>query len=416
MKLSEGPVALWAWPVAVLCLALLVLLGDPWGAATHVRNIAFDAYRYAKPRTYEDPRARSGLTVKVLTADRASYAKFGSWPWSHATLAKLTEDLKDSGAALVVFAVPLDQPDPASPKTVLNYLPAGPTTDPIRATLAKLRSPDDVLARAMADAHSVTGFTLADAAHGPAPTIKTAIRMSGGRAETLLVPGYAAAAAALPVIEKASLGIGALNLPVDADGKLRALPIVFKRAGKLVPGIDAEAVRLANAVAGMTLVAKPGGVLPGLGAPQLTSARIGLVDTEIASDGTMLINFSKDAKRDISAAALEAKTLPAGVLKNAVVYIAPLDATVMTPLGARSVGDVRAEALENILLDAGLSRPNALGAEVLFAALGGAVIIFLGFRFGLIWAGVAAAVLIALSQAFAWAMFANSRLLVDALG
>src|SRR6185312_7892894 len=153
MKFGEGPVALWAWPAVILAVALAILLADPGGLARHIRNIEFDAYQYSKPRTYEDTAVKSGLSVRVLEADAASVEKFGAWPWPRATLAKLVGELKDGGAALVVFALPLDHPDPASPKAMLDYVPAGPSTDAVRATLAKLRSPDDVLAKAMAETH-----------------------------------------------------------------------------------------------------------------------------------------------------------------------------------------------------------------------------------------------------------------------
>jgi len=178
-------------------------------------------------------------------------------------------------------------------------------------------------------------------------------------------------------------------------------------------------VRLANAAKAIAIRAQAQGFVPGTGRPQIVKADIGLVDTPLTPDGAMLIYYARsdaDANRGISAAALDAKKIAPALLKNAIVYIAPPDETMSTPLGMRAVGDIRAEAMENILLDDALTRPNALGAELLFTLFGGALVIFLSLRFGLLWAGVAALVLIGVAQTFTWAMFANSRLLVDSLG
>jgi adenylate cyclase len=414
MKLAEGPVALWAWPAAALAIAVMVLLGDPAGFATHVRNIAFDAYQYSKPRSYEDPAAKTGLTVRTLGIDARSLAAFGPWPWSSATLARLTNDLREAGAALIVYAFPLDRADAASPKAVLDYLPVVASTENVRATLAKLRSPDDVLAQAMAQTHSVTGFELRDFSGGRSPHVKATI--TTGAADLSRVPSFSHAAGALERFEQASNGTGALNLPSDGDGKLRALPFVFLLNGMAVPSIDAEAVRLANAARTISLKAQPHTFMPGVGAPELTQAQTGLVATPLLPSGAMAIYFANNANRIVSAAALDAKTLPAGILKDAIVYIAPPDAFVETPLGRRNVADIRADAMENILLDSALTRPNAVVTEALATALGGLLIMMLFLRLGPGFAALAAIGLIAASQAFAWFLFSNSRLMVDALG
>lgn len=414
MKLSEEPVAPWAWPAAVLVLALLVLVGDPGGIASHIRNIAFDAYQDSKPRAYEDPAQKTGLSVRTLGIDARSVAEFGSWPWSSATLARLTNDLREAGAALVVYAFPLNRADPASPKAVLDYLPAVPGTENVRATLAKLRSPDDELAQAMAQTHSVSGFVLRDFPGGRSPHMKAVVDAHG--ADLARVPGFTYAAGALERFEQASNGTGALNLITDADGKLRTLPFVFRLNGKAVPSIDAEAVRLANAARAISLKTQARGIMPGMGAPEVVQAQTGLIATPLMPDGAMTIYFAKGAQRVVSAAALDAKEVPASVLKDAIVYIAPPDALLETPLGRRNVADIRADAMENILLDSALTRPNAFGAEALFTALGGVLIAVLLLRFGLGAAALATFGLIAASQVFAWSLFANSRLLVDALG
>ncbi len=415
MKLGDGPVALWAWPVAILALGMLVFLVDPAGLASHIRAIEFDAYQYAKPRNYEDPAVRSGLTVRTLDADAASVAKFGPWPWPRATLARLTGELKDAGAALVVFAFPLERADAASPKAVLDLIPAGSANDAVRSALSKLHSPDDALARAMAAAHSVSGFTLRDVPGGRLPVAKAAPVVNGDPAALDAVANFSHAAGTLDTLENASTGIGALNLETDPDGKLRELPFVFRLNGKPIASIDAEAVRLANAARAISLRTQLSGFIPGTGRAEIVSARAGMIDTPLTADGSMLIYYARSTPRGISAAALDDKKLAPAALKNAIVYIAPPDVAYDTPVGVRGVADIRAEAMENILLDSALTRPNAVGAELLFTILGGALLAFLLSRGSLIWAGLATVGLIAAAQISTWALFANSRMLIDSL-
>jgi adenylate cyclase len=417
MKLGEGPVAIWAWPAAVLAVALLVLAADPGGFARHIRNIEFDAYQDARPRPYEDPRAKSGLSVRTLEVDPASVAKFGAWPWPRATLAKLTTELKDAGAALVVFAFPLDRADPASTRAVIDALPKGDDSDALRKALARLPSPDDALARAMAATHAVTGFLLRDAPGGRPPhePSKVVVRDDGNALTG--VPDFATAYGALEVFETASTGTGALNLGLDADGKFRALPFVYRLAGKPVAAVDAEAVRLANAANAITLRTQRGGVIPGTGHAEIVAGEAGMVDVPLGAEGSMLVYYGPaDAPRGISAAALDDGKIGPGSLKDAIVYVVPPGEILDTPVGRRGVAEIRAEAMENILLGTALSRPNARGAELLFTLLGGALIVFLLLRNGLLFAGLAAAGLVLGAQVSTWAMFANGRVLIDSLG
>jgi len=416
MTLREGPLALWTWPAAILVAALLVLWTDPGGFASHLRNIEFDAYQYSKPRAYEDPHEKTGLTVRTLDVDAASLAKFGPWPWPRATLAKLTSELKDAGASFVVFAFPLDQPDAASPKVLLGSLPSGPETDNARAVLAKMPSPDDALARAMASTHAVTGFVLGDAPGGKPPGLRAAVTLHGNSGAWDTVTNFSSAAGVIDTLESASSGEGALNLPVDKDGKLRAFPFVFRLQGKPVLTADIETVRLANAASSVSLDVKDAGVIPTMGKAEIGTAHIGEIDTPLTGNGDMLIYFTKNASRAISAAALDDKKIAASTLKNAIVYLMPPDDVLDTPLGTRSVADIRAEAVENILLGTALTRPDALGAELLFTLLSGALITFLVARLNLAWGTLGTIVLVAAAQVFTWTMFANSRLLVDSLG
>ena len=89
---------------------------------------------------------------------------------------------------------------------------------------------------------AVTGFTLGD--EGATTPVKSTLGIADHDA-LRAVPDFPAAAGPPPVVTASSAGQGALNLLPDADGKIRRMPLVFRLAGKPVPSVDADAIRLA---------------------------------------------------------------------------------------------------------------------------------------------------------------------------
>ncbi|MGZ6008878.1 MAG: CHASE2 domain-containing protein, partial [Rhizomicrobium sp.] len=232
MNLRDRPLAIWAFPLVMLVAALLFLGSDVGGMATRLRETLFDAYQRFQPRPYQDTLPRAGFSVRVLDSDTANLKRLGPWPWPHSTLAKLTRELKAKGAALVVFAFPLDVPDPLSPKNLLAQAPFGPAGDPIRAALIGMTSPDDDLTAAMSQLATVTGFTLGGVNAARAPTTKARVTFVGTKNPFALAPGFDGASGAIEAVERTSLGTGALNLVFDTDGKLRRMPLVFRLNGR----------------------------------------------------------------------------------------------------------------------------------------------------------------------------------------
>ncbi|MBI3676465.1 MAG: adenylate/guanylate cyclase domain-containing protein [Proteobacteria bacterium] len=406
--------AIWALPLAVLLAAAGLMVSDLGGIASRLAAMQFDSYQYLRPRPYEDPGPKTTLTVRTLQIDSASIAKFGPWPWPTATLAKLTDELKAQGAAIVVFAFPLDKQDAASPQQLAASLPPGPGTDLARTALARLPSPDDALVHAMGQLRTVTGFALRPTQGGLDPGPQTEITIDGPESASNALREYDFASAALPRIEKASAGIGALNLSPDADGKLRAIPMAYRWKDKIVPSLEAETMRLAAGQPAITLRAQSGGLPVIDGGTRFSAIKSGLIDVPLRKDGALAVYFSGPrSEREISPAALDAGTLGAGTLKNAIVYIASPDSVFETPAGPRSEAEIRAEAMENILLGTALKVPAGLTAQLILLAVTGIGLIFLFVRFGALWAGLFAGAVIFAIQAFTWDMFASTQVLLD---
>ncbi len=409
------PIAIWSLPLAIVLAAAALIAGDPGGAMTRLGNIQFDTYQYWAPRTYEDPGPKTGLTVRALDFDDAAMAKHGDWPWPPAVLADLTRKLKGAGAAMVVFATPLNQEEAVSPARFAAGLPPGPDNDRLRKLLAKMPTADQSFVSALGEIRTVTGFTLGDTA-GRTPDFKAPVRFEGPRAARETVPSFAHAAPARAGVEKISDGVGALNLIADADGKYRSVPLVLRLGERLVPSLDAEAMRLAAAQSGFVVQAEGGGGNLIEPAARITAVKTGLLATNATRSGALAIHFAGAAgARRVTVSALEDGKLKPGVLKNAIVYIADPARWLETPNGLRNEAGVRAEAMENILLGEAL-RPVAGGsAQMVFVLVAGIAMVLLFARVGALWAGAATLLAILGAQAFTWSLFSGSRILLDSL-
>lgn len=418
MIFQGRPLANWALPGLMLAVALFVLGSDAGALASRLRGMLFDSYQRSAPRAYQDPLSRAGFTVRTLNADQASEARFGKWPWPHAVLAKLALELKAGGAAMAVFAFPLDTPDPASPKNLLPLVPTGPQNDPVRSALAQMPSPDDSLAAAMGGLATITAFTLQQEPGTRSPVFESTLRFVGNKNPFGHAPNFPSAAGPIAALEHASLGDGALNLPTFADGTLRRLPLVFRLNGTAVPSLAAEVLRVLQNKKYLALRSDEGdtglfGAQPGVAAVTTQNG-----DVATAPDGSIWLSFSGDAPaRRISAAALDAGTLPKDALNHAIVVLGPPDAIVATPLGPMNTATVFAEGLENILNGTPLRRPgSAIEAELVCLAIFGLAAIILFARFGLLWSGLFTGVTILGAFAISWRLYYTEHVLLDALG
>jgi adenylate cyclase len=411
--MRAGVNAIWAVPLAVLAAALLIIVSDLGGVATHLRGIEFDSYQAFRPRPYEDTYAKANHSVKILDVDDAAIARFGRWPWSRAVLAKLTNELKVAGASIVAFAFPLDMPDPATPSHLASLLPAN--DDAARAALAQIPSPDASLATAMGGVKAVSGFALGAKGIYPA-TPKADLATTGADDPFSDTQNFNRASGVLPQIATASAGVGALNIKPDSDGRARSLPLLFRLNGKPMPSIDAEVMRLASGKPNLTVKGEdsPTAFL-GTGAV-ITGIDAGSFDAPLKPDGSLQIYYAgPQAARHISIAALDSGKIAPGSLKSAIVYLAAPDDMVGTPDGLQNIADVRAEAMENILLGTALKPTSAIYAELVFLIIVGIGVVTLFARAGVLWAGVLTIVAIIGAQAFTWFLFTNAQVLLDSM-
>ena len=418
MTFRDRPFAVWGLPLVTLLLALALLGSDAGGVASRLRGFGFDTLNIATPRPYQ---AVSTHPVKVVTADPTSIARFGAWPWSHATLAGLVEGLKQHGAAMVVLVGTIEQPDPASGKNLSALVPPGPAYDAARNALERLPSPDSALAEALAGVKSVTGVRFGDNTAAGEVAFKAAVLWSGNRDPFARLPKGAAATGSITPVAAASAGLGALNLTPDADGTVRRMPLAFTWNSTAVPSLDGEVLRLIEAKPALTLKSDDGqsGLFGGVfdGNPGVMAVETAGGALATTPNGAVWLAYSgPNPARAVSAAALVDGSLPADALRGAIVYLGAPDAVVPTPLGLRSEAEVHAEAAENLLTGTVLRRPSAAGqAELGCLLLFGGLCAWIIARIGVRIAASFVFVVSVLACYVAWRLYGN-HVLFDAAG
>lgn len=412
--MKTRPIAIWSLPLAILAAALALIALDAGGIATRLANIQFDAYQYFHPRPYEDPGPKTGLTVRTLDVDAAAIAKHGAWPWSSGVYANLMNRLKSEGAAIIVFAMPLESEDSTSPARFARGLPPGPEFDKLRVTLADIPSGDTRFVKSIGKLRTVTGFTLTNRA-GTAPLPKGTVTFDGPTDAQNRLTAFAHARPQRADIAKASAGSGALNIETDPDGKLRGIPLAYRVNGKIIPSIEGEVMRLAAVQTSLEIKAEGSSNLLEPGA-RIADVKAGLLSTNTDASGAVVIHFSgENPARRVSVSELESKTVRSGALKNAIVYVADPDHQILTPNGPRDEVSVRAEAMENVLLGEALKPAGGNTAQLVLIAVAGLAMVLLFARFGALWAGVATVLVIVAAQAFTWNLFVANRVLLDSL-
>jgi len=386
----QRPVSLWLAPALVLVLGAILILFDPAGLESALANWQFDLYQRhaARPAIPMDPAVRV-LELPSLDED---------------SLVLATRALSAAGARLVVLTAPIQMG--ASPQTLAARLPPG--SDVARAALAKLPEPGHDLAQAISETRAVVPVVLGTA--GRDPLIKTRFVYHGTVDPFSAAPHVGAAAASPALMETNAAGSGAINLSPDADGVVRRMPLAFRLGDGLVPGLAAEARRVAAGVSDITVTSNERSLSsffsgPGVGALETAA---GPVPTD--PSGAVRLYFAAN----MSDRMLNPNALEAVPLKDAIVLVGAEGQVVKTPLGLASVAQVMAEGVENLLSRRVLSRPGwAQPAEALILLLTGIVMVGL-LRRGLIWGASASLAGVLLVGSISWLLFISQRLLLDA--
>jgi adenylate cyclase len=243
-------------PVAAGTATLIVFLAAaillPKTTSEVVRDSAFDI-ELAGDQWLRRP-VPPDLKVIVVDIDRASIDALGTWPWPRETMARLVEAVATGRPAAIAIDVLFAEPDDRSPAALARRLGSVTGRAEISTLGESLPDGDKRLARAIRSVPVALGFVLDPDRDGTLPG--AAIVSRGSLPFDDLWKGAGAIGPTLPLATAAS-GVGALSLPGSADGAVRQVP-VFVAAGRvLMPGLAAEALRLASGASSYLIEGEP---------------------------------------------------------------------------------------------------------------------------------------------------------------
>ena len=401
-------------PFALLLFAVALRIYEP-GPVEQLRMGVFDQYQVLKPRQPAD------LPIRILDIDEQSLNRFGQWPWPRNQLARIIDLLSEAGAAAVVMDVLMSEPDRLSPAQLAGLLPEGAEYSAARKALAEHSDYDAVLAKSIAQSNTVIGFALTHESSGRTPSPKAGMVQAGDSPSEFLLP-FPGNIPALPNLESSAAGYGALNFIPDSDGTIRRAPLFYQLKDKIVPSIDAEALRAAQGASTYILKSSNASreLSYGRGGIGVVSARIGALTVPTDHHGRIWIRYAPTSS-DLLVPAwrLIEETAPIDKLSGHIVVVGSTAAGLNAPRATSIESSVpavviRAQTLATLISGDFLHRPDwADGAEILaFLALG-LILIWLLPRWGSLWCALLAVAAIGSAFGGSWVMYSQQNALVD---
>lgn len=398
--------ALLGLAMAALGLALVVI--DPLALQT-LRHQGFDQYQRWQPRAYER------LPVRIIDIDEASLKKIGQWPWPRTRLAQLVDQLGAQGAAAIGFDVVFAEPDRTSPGRASADWSLSADA---RAMLAGLPDQDTVFAQAIARHNVVLGFSVrrddtlpeeqAALPHAPSRYVWM------GEPSPQALHAFSGAVPALPQLEAAAQGNGALTFIPDGDGVVRRVPLVLALRDNPVPSLSAELLRVAQGANNHILHRAAGA------APALEQVRIGPLSLPTNARGEMWLHYTTaQAQRYLPAWQVLAGQADPALLEGHIVLVGSSAQGLMdlrfNPLGRIMPGvEAHAQALEQALSSHFLNRPSwAQAAEAILVVLGCILVVWIGMFVPALLAAATSLTLAAGVLWGGWWAFSSHRLLLD---
>ena len=394
----------WLIPIFTVLAGLGIYLVDP-PPVHELRNNVFDQYQRWQPRTYQD------VPVRIVDIDEASLAKLGQWPWSRIRIADLVDKLQSVGAAAIVFDVIFAEPDRTSPKEMLKvWHPSSELTRYISA----LPDPDQVFAKTIAKGRVVLGHALLRTGTPPRHFAEPFRVIQIGDSPLPYLSPFQGTVTALPELEDAAAGNGAVSFIPDSDGVVRKVPMLLRLGDQVVPSLVTEALRVGQGAHNILVKTDPE---HGTG---INSIRVGRMRIPTTGDGQIWVHYTRpEPSRYIPAWKVLDDQEPADELRGRILLIGLSAQGLMdlrfSPLGGIIPGvESHAQALEQILLGDHLVRPNwAPGLETLGIVAGGLLVGFIGLYSGARLSALASLLMLMLTGYGSWYAYTQHQMLLD---
>ena len=369
--------------------ALVVLIGssfsvlDPF-AMQVLRNITFDQFQRWSPRV------QTTRAVTVVDIDDVSLQRLGQWPWPRDKIAALNSQLKKAQPAAIAYDILWSEPD----RQVGN---------------------DGLLAQSFSQGGVVIGFALQRDRGGAALTTMSDQRaryVIAGASPLAFLHGSDSAVDALPSLQAAADGYGALTFIPDADGLIRRVPLLMRRGAEIVPSLAAEVLRVASHADNY--------LLRTTGAAGLTEIRIGDHVIPTTAHGEIWIHYADDPLANaIPAWKVIEGLVPDTSLAGQIVLVGTSAQGLMdvrfNPLGGVLPGvAIHSQIIEQVLRGGALVRPGwAAAVELLALIVFGTSVGILGLTTGALAALAYAVISFVLLWSGAWFAFLRDGLLLD---
>lgn len=413
--LSALPLLLVTGALAVMALGALTGAQSPDARS---REVLFSYFQRLSPATYEP-----GENFHLVMIDRESVDAIGPWPWPRTVLANLVAAAGEAGAASVILTEPVDAPDPLSPETIGEFWLAGASDDALAQQLARLPRTDEALANAFENVDGAFGVALAPGVNALRSNNfqRTQIEDGGwlsldGESNYVALP-VAQYFYALNDMLAASAQPAVAAIPLDSDGILRRLPLLWSLDDRPAPSLALEAARLAN---GTTVSAQPVGSSATSQGQLLASLNLGDQSIALSPTGAMRLHLPKRLIiPTTSASSLLNSSNTNSQLSGSVVLIgldADLGDGVMTTRGELAPAALHAIAGAQIKAGDVPRRPGWTGyIEAISVMLFGAAAIMIAQRLEF-WQAVGVSALLSLILFLgAFSAFSFSNLLINPL-
>lgn len=409
-------------PRAPVFVAFLVLLGalalriaDP-AAVTRLRDFAFDSYQRIQPRIYNPE-----TPVRIVDIDEAALQEFGQWPWPRTIVARLVDKLTEKGAVVVAFDAVFAEPDRSSISRMVRDLVAFTDPETVQKLAAAVQDNDKVLADAMAQSRVVTGFGFDVKGTGKPPRTFHGVAFAGDQPSQFL-PQQGGTVKSIDILEAAAKGNGSVNTDVDSI-VIRRVPMMFRVAGYdgLFPALSIEALRVAQEAS--TYLIKSSGASGEMSFGEKTgivAIRTGNLEVPTDARGRLIVyDTGHKEQRFISARAVLNDEVPPEKIEGNVFFVGTsaigLKDLRNTPVQDAVPGvELHAQLAEQMLEQKFLARPDyADGAEFLYLAIIGLLLVVLLPRLSAGKMAVVATVFIGVGLAVPWIAYSNYQLLFD---
>ena len=414
-------------PMAVLLTAVSLQLWQPY-PIEFTRNLVFDQYNRWLPRHEQDS------PVVFVDIDEASLARLGQFPWPRSVFADLVDKMTGYGSAAIAFDILFTEADRTAPAEILpvwenlRLSENAPEWQALRAAItAQITSPDDALARAIADAPVIMATMMSDeAARLAAPKAGIAVRAQGSSDTDGLdpmrnVPASSFAISNRDVLNDNALGLGSINARIDDDGIIRRASLLFRAGEHIYPSLALESLRVAQGAGSIVLRASDvrgeGSYSAGFG---LSRLKVGRLIAPIEPDGSMRLYFAESADiQTVSAYEILQPDFDMTRLAGKIAFIgtsaAGLKDIRATPLNPATPGvEVHIQTVQQMLAGTYLTRPIWVQmAEALVTMLIGLGVVVMVYRFSLVPSIAFLGLALISGAALSWHQFSNHLVLID---